>query len=655
MAEIERLQHKKSSWVGGAVVLVISLLMFLWLGIGKGTGAFASKEAREMLLLLVAILFFHELGHYVAMRVFRYRNVRMFFIPLFGAAVSGTHYSAPGWKKVVVALMGPLPGIVVGAGLGIAGIVMHHAFMMKVALMLLILNGSNLLPVLPLDGGRVVQTLLFARHYAVDVAFRLLAAVALIALTVFLGGRIYMALGISMLLSVPLVWQRGRIATELRRAGMGPQPSDDQRIPPELARAIITRVMSGTSKSLKQGNRAVAQTTLAIYETLCNRPPGWLATLGLGAVHVLAVLLALALGIFVAIAQGGPLARFARAAAQGPRQSISPTDIVAVGDHQPAVARKTVVANFAKSAEARSAYIALSQNLGPGEAVERFGQTVLLAFPAADEPARRRHLADVERLTKDFSVDVPQRGGARFRLNCIAPDDATAALIQAQVDEYTRLPRELRLIPPWSPAASDPQTDWPRCRLARQTYQRLERAGRVGPADPAQKELGSRIRDAVRSGDTAELERLRAEQTQRMQERRHDELERLRTLHDGSVDPVVVENYLRLPAQSAASSDEYDDEASDSSPLRFNNPAYQAIAARMAQIPLVNGKPAPGAARFSSYGFMSREGLLLTFHYWTFEDDVEGAPALVRWLADHGCRSMHYDFHNGNAFANPFE
>jgi hypothetical protein len=41
------------------------------------------------LVILVGVLLFHELGHYAGMRLFGYRDVRMFFIPFFGAAVSG--------------------------------------------------------------------------------------------------------------------------------------------------------------------------------------------------------------------------------------------------------------------------------------------------------------------------------------------------------------------------------------------------------------------------------------------------------------------------------------------------------------------------------------------------------------------------------------
>ena len=56
------------------------------------------------------------------MRIFHYRNLRMFFIPLFGAAVTGRNWNVPGWKKALVSLAGPLPGIALGIFLGVAGI-----------------------------------------------------------------------------------------------------------------------------------------------------------------------------------------------------------------------------------------------------------------------------------------------------------------------------------------------------------------------------------------------------------------------------------------------------------------------------------------------------------------------------------------------------
>src|SRR5215510_10637063 len=44
----------------------------------------------DMLLLITGIVVFHELGHFFAMKYFRYKDLGIFFIPLLGAYVSGT-------------------------------------------------------------------------------------------------------------------------------------------------------------------------------------------------------------------------------------------------------------------------------------------------------------------------------------------------------------------------------------------------------------------------------------------------------------------------------------------------------------------------------------------------------------------------------------
>src|SRR5436190_22704845 len=65
-------------------------------------------------ILLVTVIFLHELGHLIAMKVFGYRGINMTFIPFLGAYVSGqaTHFSK--YKKIIMLLAGPLPGIIIG-------------------------------------------------------------------------------------------------------------------------------------------------------------------------------------------------------------------------------------------------------------------------------------------------------------------------------------------------------------------------------------------------------------------------------------------------------------------------------------------------------------------------------------------------------------
>jgi hypothetical protein len=226
-----------------------------------------------------------------------------------------------------------------------------------------------------------------------------------------------------------------------------------------------SRLKGGAATKVKQTNRAVAQSTLAVYEALCNRPPGWLATIGFGLVHISAVVLAVVLALGLYVAQGGRFGNLIRSMANAPRQTISPRDIEVSGDLNPAAERRTIVANFTSTSNARSAYASLSPTLAPGEAIERFGQTILLAFPAKDEAARKRHLPDIEQRTKNFAVGSPGFGGAMFRLTCVASDEATAGQIRDELEQYVDVPPALNLIPPWSPAASAPGVDcrWGSC------------------------------------------------------------------------------------------------------------------------------------------------------------------------------------------------
>jgi stage IV sporulation protein FB len=116
----------------------------------------------EMLLLITAIIVFHELGHFFAMKMFRYKDLGIFFIPLLGAYVSGSKREVSQKESAIILMAGPLPGMVLGIvfyllwqnnhELNIAGISFYN-----VSLLLLFLNLINLIPVYPLDGGQLLN------------------------------------------------------------------------------------------------------------------------------------------------------------------------------------------------------------------------------------------------------------------------------------------------------------------------------------------------------------------------------------------------------------------------------------------------------------------------------------------------------------------
>jgi Zn-dependent protease len=275
LEEIDRLQQPKQGWGSAIWIFVISMALF------AGTGS--ATWSWEYMVMVMFVLMFHELGHFVAMKAFNYSNLRIFFIPFFGAAVSGHNYNVPVWKKVVVSLMGPFPGIILGIVLGVAGIRMQNSLLLQAATLTIFLNGLNLLPVLPLDGGWVIHNLFFSRHYLFDTGFRLFAALALIAIGVQIADKFLMILGLFLLITLVHSYRNARIAYNLRKSGFQAVSADNQSIPVELAETIISEVKKAFPKRVN--NKTIAQFTLNIFETLNSRPPHWLAVLGLAGVH----------------------------------------------------------------------------------------------------------------------------------------------------------------------------------------------------------------------------------------------------------------------------------------------------------------------------------------------------------------------------------
>jgi Zn-dependent protease len=144
-------ENKANIWLKS----VVSLAAYLILG-------YYVFPSYKILLLITFIVLIHELGHFIAMKIFRYKDLGMFFIPLLGAYVSGTKREVSQKESAIILLAGPLPGIVIGIiffllmqqnpGGEVAGVSFYYIYLFFV-----ILNLFNLLPVYPLDGGQLLN------------------------------------------------------------------------------------------------------------------------------------------------------------------------------------------------------------------------------------------------------------------------------------------------------------------------------------------------------------------------------------------------------------------------------------------------------------------------------------------------------------------
>jgi len=172
-AELNAIIAKKRALWQHLAALVLSLVLFVSLGL--------FRNSISGIALPITVIFVHECGHYVGMKILRYKDVQLFFIPLFGAAVSGTETAPSGARKAMVSLLGPVPGIVIGVVTGIAYIKTGKPLLADATRTFLFLNTFNLLPFHPLDGGRFFDAVLFSRHPKLELGFKIMT-------TLLLGG-----------------------------------------------------------------------------------------------------------------------------------------------------------------------------------------------------------------------------------------------------------------------------------------------------------------------------------------------------------------------------------------------------------------------------------------------------------------------------------
>jgi Zn-dependent protease len=286
LTEIDKQQSKQKSWVKNILVLAISLYIFFQLGFFEG--------GLQSVVMLIVVLLIHETGHLIGMRLFGYTNVQMFFIPFFGAAVSGESRNVATYKKAFISLLGPMPGIIIGCVLMFMYATTGRNDYLNTAGMFLIINCFNLLPFFPLDGGRFLYLVIFSRNRFLELCFKIFAALALMLVGYALGAWLLALLGLFGLLAVKLPFRLSKIAKHVRQSPAHidslshPDNADPdrQKVPLPIAKVIIDSVYEYFPPPLEIST--VALHTKEIWEKVCFRPSGVFSTIVLLIVYLFA-------------------------------------------------------------------------------------------------------------------------------------------------------------------------------------------------------------------------------------------------------------------------------------------------------------------------------------------------------------------------------
>jgi Zn-dependent protease len=279
-------RSQRKSWAGNLAMLALSLFLFVSAGLFKAT--FSG------VMIIVLVLFIHELGHWIGMKIFRYRDVQMFFIPFFGAAVSGSESNPSGAKRAIVSLLGPLPGLAIGvvcgafyllsgtlfAEGGLAVFRSPQEIYAELARTFLFINAFNLLPILPLDGGRVLEDLLFSRSAKIALLFQIFTVLALAGLALALSSVVLGILAFFELASLKATYRKNQIVMELRQELSNVAPEAGAHIPRNYLARILLRLES-TLPAEHQTPNLLAQHAQAIWQKIRCQAPQIGATIGL--------------------------------------------------------------------------------------------------------------------------------------------------------------------------------------------------------------------------------------------------------------------------------------------------------------------------------------------------------------------------------------
>lgn len=193
---------------------IISVTLFI------GSFYFFFDKNITYILVLVGVLFIHELGHFLAMKYFNYKDVKMFFIPLLGALVTGKKQEISQKQRTIILLAGPVPGIIIGLILYVIGTGSNDQNLLMSANIFIFLNIFNLLPITPFDGGNLIETLFFSSKEILKIIFIVLSAAGLIAIALFLESYFLLIIPFFLLIRINALSKVKKIKSTLAILGI---------------------------------------------------------------------------------------------------------------------------------------------------------------------------------------------------------------------------------------------------------------------------------------------------------------------------------------------------------------------------------------------------------------------------------------------------
>jgi Zn-dependent protease len=173
-------------------VLAIFKFKFLATGISAllSVGAYALVFPWQFAAGLVVLIFIHEMGHALVLRRYGVASTAPIFIPFMGAFIGMKQLPKNAVMEAYVGLGGPVIGSLGALGAFALYLATDSSIWLVLAYVGVLLNLFNLLPILPLDGGRAVGAIsrwMWVVGYGAAIAFLLIRPSPILLLILLFG------------------------------------------------------------------------------------------------------------------------------------------------------------------------------------------------------------------------------------------------------------------------------------------------------------------------------------------------------------------------------------------------------------------------------------------------------------------------------------
>jgi Zn-dependent protease len=160
LAGIGALVAKFAAYLKSAVLLLPKLKLLTTGGTALvSVAAYSLFWGWQFAAGFVVLLFVHEMGHVIQLRREGIKASTPMFIPFLGAAIFSRSLGDNALAEARVGLAGPVLGSLGAAGVAVVGALTGSDLLLALAYVGFLINLFNLLPVLPLDGGRAMAAM----------------------------------------------------------------------------------------------------------------------------------------------------------------------------------------------------------------------------------------------------------------------------------------------------------------------------------------------------------------------------------------------------------------------------------------------------------------------------------------------------------------